>query len=147
MNQNKPNWKKLLEFYYSDTNLEDLEPLIVGHSIVAIETYHRAYECYIWFDNGIVLEFLGTEGYSSGNNWEVDEYYKGQLPSLPVEDVKNVDHVYNVTRGLMAGPCFFNVTLGGAETTLVSFMGAGDGEWGTGYACRVYKQATTPETY
>lgn len=37
----------------------------------------------------------------------------------------------------------FKATLGGKEVTLVSFNGAGDGEWGTGYTGRIYEQTDT----
>lgn len=138
------NLTEVLEFWYGTNNLTELKGLLAGHSIVAIDGEEGDYSCAFELDNGTILEFEGTEMYGA-DDWEVKEIYTGELPTPAIEDVETVDEIAYVTRRVMAGRAAFNITLGGKEVTLVSYDGAGDGEWGTGYTARVYKPTDTAE--
>ena len=130
---------EVLEFWYDNNNLAELKGLLVGHSIVKMGGEEGDYSCAFELDNGTILEFAGTEMYGA-DDWDVEEIYTGTLPTPPIEDVETVDEIAFITRRVMAGRAAFKATLGGKEVTLVSFNGAGDGEWGTGYTGRVYEQ-------
>lgn len=88
-------------------------------------------------DNGMVLEFFGEGQGTYEYAWEIKQLYAGSLPSKPIEALKTTDNVMQVGEALWAGPATFEATLGDAETVLVSFAGAGDGEEGMGYKARV----------
>ena len=139
---NDEHLTEVLEFWYDNNNLTELRELLVGRSIVAIDGEKGDYSCAFELDNGTILEFVGTEMYGA-DDWDVGEIYTGALPTPPIEDVETVDEIAYVTRRVMAGRAAFKATLGGKEVTLVSFNGAGDGEWGTGYTGRIYEQTAT----
>lgn len=130
------------EFWCYTNRLAEIKELLAGHSIVTIDGEEGDYSCAFELDNGTVLEFVGTDMYGA-DDWDVEEIYTGALPTPPIEDVETVDEITFITRRVMAGRAAFKATLGGKEVTLVSFNGAGDGEWGTGYTGRVYEQAPT----
>lgn len=142
---NDEHLTEVLEFWYDNNNLSKLRELLVGRSIVAIDGEEGDYSCAFELDNGTILEFTGTEMYGA-DDWDVEEIYTGTLPTPPIEDVETVDEIAYVTRRVMAGRAAFKATLGGKEVTLVSFNGAGDGEWGTGYTGHVYENAGATET-
>lgn len=135
---------EVLEFWCVTSRVAEIKEILVGHSIVAIDGKEGSYSCTFDLDNGTILEFEGTEMYGA-DDWEVEEIYTGALPTPPIEDVEIVDEITYVTRRVMAGRAAFKVTLGGKAVTLVSFNGAGDGEWGTGYTGHIYEQATVEE--
>lgn len=139
---NNEHLTEVLEFWYGNKNLAELKKLLVGHSIVAIDGEEGDYSCTFELDNGTILEFVGTEMYGA-DDWDVEEIYTGALPTPPIEDVETVDEIAYVTRRVMAGRAAFKATLGGKEVTLVSFNGAGDGEWGTGYTGHIYERTDT----
>lgn len=138
---NDEHLTEVLEFWYDDNSLTELGELLVGRSIVKVDGEEGDYDCLFELDNGMLLEFVGTEMYGA-DDWTVKEIYTGQLPTPAIEGVRTVDEIAYVTRRVMAGRAAFNITLDGKEVTLVSYDGAGDGEWGTGYTARVYKPTT-----
>ena len=139
---NDEHLTEVLEFWYDNNNLTELRELLVGRSIVKVDGEEGDYDCLFELDNGMLLEFVGTEMYGA-DDWTVKEIYTGTLPTPAIEGVRAVDEIAYVTRRVMAGRAAFNITLDGKEVTLVSYDGAGDGEWGTGYTGHVYEQTDT----